>query len=506
MNYYLRKAYIKLIILIDMITNIEILLKEYDFMNSKNNFNNLTKLSKVNIFVGANNSGKSRFLRSLCENKISYQLEKINKIHLELNKLEKKLIELLGDNISHFYEDNILNIMFLHKSLKNSKKINKFLKFYEDIKKNIKISIKNPRSSPGKSNLEIANFLRKYFEDNDFELLFTLTENPKYKSIYVPILRGLRNIINTEKFPNQTETELIGNDFKSPFKNIDCYRDRTIFDYFNPNRSINTYLSDFKNTFEIFTGLKLYEDIKKNLLGKFEERNFISRFEEFLTINFFNNKRITLIPKYDSDVLSIKIGNEEERPIFDLGDGLQTIIILTYPLFKYENENLFLFIEEPELGLHPGMQRKILQTYCEKFPKTQFFLTTHSNHLLDLTLDFDEKVSIYSFNKNEKQKFEIENISPNKEILEILGVRNSSVFLSNCIIWVEGISDRIYLKKYLELYQKIPEEKLIFEEDKHFTILEYGGGNITHFNFDEKEKNKKSKDEYKIYINPNFRS
>lgn len=38
--------------------------EKYSIINSKNE-NWLNKLSKVNIFVGANNTGKSRFMRSL---------------------------------------------------------------------------------------------------------------------------------------------------------------------------------------------------------------------------------------------------------------------------------------------------------------------------------------------------------------------------------------------------------------------------------------------------------
>jgi hypothetical protein len=70
----------------------------------------------------------------------------------------------------------------------------------------------------------------------------------------------------------------------------------------------------------------------------------------------------------------------------------------------------------------------------------------------------------------------------------MLWVRNSSVFLSNCIIWVEWISDRLYIKKFLELFYESNKDNESFkkyEEDKHFSILEYGGWNITHFNFDD---------------------
>ncbi len=70
-------------------------------------------------------------------------------------------------------------------------------------------------------------------------------------------------------------------------------------------------------------------------------------------------------------------------------------------------------------------------------------MTTHSNHLVDMTADFDD-ISVYLFRKINEEKanndeyepdFIIENVSPDEvEILNELGVKNSYVFLSNCTI------------------------------------------------------------------------
>lgn len=62
-----------------------------------------------------------------------------------------------------------------------------------------------------------------------------------------------------------------------------------------------------------------------------------------------------------------------------------------------ENENILVFIEEPEQLLHPGFQRKLIEVLlnCEDFSNFQFFFTSHSNHFLDITLDYDD-VSIFT--------------------------------------------------------------------------------------------------------------
>lgn len=190
-----------------------------------------------------------------------------------------------------------------------------------------------------------------------------------------------------------------------------------------------------------------------------DEREIVTKFHAFLGQAFFGGKHVALIPRRDKDVLYVKIGNENEFPIYDLGDGIQSIIVMTFPLFERANDKLLVFIEEPEMYLHPGFQRVLVNTFL-KFDNHQFFMTTHSNHFLDLTLDYDH-ISIYAFRKQlgdvaervVHSKLEVENVSnANTQPLELLGVKNSSVFLSNCSIWVEGITDRRYLAHYLAMY------------------------------------------------------
>jgi hypothetical protein len=80
--------------------------------------------------------------------------------------------------------------------------------------------------------------------------------------------------------------------------------------------------------------------------------------------------------------------------------------------------------------------------------------------------------------------FQIENLTHgNSRCLELLGVRNSSVFLANCTVWVEGVTDRRYLRRYLDLYMQSDANLKRYAEDLHFSFVEYGGSNITHWSF-----------------------
>lgn len=278
------------------------------------------------------------------------------------------------------------------------------------------------------------------------------------KSYYIPTLRGLRPLNST-------------------------------YDDFYKQQTIDSYFKDAEHKPEVFTGLGLYTELRSYLLGDNAKRKKIKEYQEFISNSLFEGKEVTLIPSEEQKIVVVKIGNELERPIHELGDGIQSAIILTFLPFV-SLENCIFFIEEPELFLHPSMQRKILEFY-HSLERHLFFMTTHSNHLLDITIDIPE-ISIYSFRKlitssedDQTPQFVVENVDDNQSSsLELLGVRNSSVLLVNATIWVEGITDRWYLREMLRMYMKtLPNPKPKLEEDIHYAFVEYGGGNITHFSF-----------------------
>lgn len=233
-----------------------------------------------------------------------------------------------------------------------------------------------------------------------------------------------------------------------------------------------------------------------------DRRESFEKFEEFLSENFFQSKKIEIVAKFniyhkhdgkdDSEIINVYIDGES-KDLHELGDGIQALFILMYKIYTCENESL-IFIDEPEINLHPGMQRLFLeQITTNKFLKEKnltYFISTHSNHFLDLTIEKDD-ISIFLFNKVNKDKFVVKNVNHgDNSALQYLGVTNSSVFLANCSIWVEGISDRNYLKAFLKAYCKHI-KKTYPKEDIEFAFIEYAGSNIDHYNFDEDELKEK---------------
>jgi predicted ATP-dependent endonuclease of OLD family len=471
----------------------EIIFKQEDYkgfkiVESLDN-NRLSNINKINIFIGQNNSGKSRFLRTLFSDK-----------NFDFNLFGKDLLSLktfINDKSqqveSLFQQHNVSDANGLLKKIQES--ISQLGDFYnkntkQEIEKirnaaNLYINTKNFTAhtyNTGTFGHQIpaahVQFINSIGRDILVELDNNFPTNFDYQigKIYVPILRGSRPI-QLKDSTNFTDI-------------YDNYKTRTINDYFDKKEDFSA---------SIYTGLGLYNDTKKMLLGKREGRDKIKEFEDFLSKTFFDNNSVSIIPDIDKDVLLIGIG-ESERPVYDYGDGIQAIITLLYPLFFNQDKNPLVFLEEPENFLHPGMQRIFIETLLkeERFKNFQFFITTHSNHFLDLSLEYDN-ISIYTFHRDDKsQETIIENVSNNNNrILDLLGVRNSSIFLSNCTIWVEGITDRLYIKKFIELLQNDHKSKKadykILKEDLHYSFIEYAGSNITHYAFESDDDIEKIK-------------
>ena len=170
---------------------------------------------------------------------------------------------------------------------------------------------------------------------------------------------------------------------------------------------------------------------------------FIQDFIENLNILFPN---IKLRFEYEEFMSKIKYMEFDKQ--FDnlnmLGSGAQQLISLIF-LFCFPRDAIYL-IDEPENGVHPGLQHFLLKIIKERvINKTnynkQFFFATHSTCFID----FRGKCSHYIC-KKDNESFFVDLIEKNNLVFlrDELGLTPSALLQANGIIWVEGISDIPY--------------------------------------------------------------
>jgi hypothetical protein len=463
----------------------------------------LDGLGPITIFVGANNSGKSRLLRELFKAK--------QPLMIKLKSRDPEGAEVdVGKEIPGWIIRMGMTGGQVSRALNNSwiveierRQLGNHLGALDDIV----LGISNPN--------EILNLSELKRIMTGCGITGGIRGLQEVKRLYVPILRGMRPplIVNTKEEDYQKYT--------------DIYVQRTLYDYFNSDIMSARIPIDDELPNLIFTGLTLYANLRRRLLARTQaERKTVRDYELFLSESFFPGQSVTLIPveEGENDVVHIRIGDNDERPIYNLGDGMQSLIICTYPIVTETKPGSLFFLEEPDLCMHPSLQRtflEVLKTYHRKMGH-QFFITTHSNHLLDLIED-NVLVSIFSFseiadrapdpadssqpdNANSSQStkpkpsFRIRpsNLRDRQTLLE-LGVRPSATYLANATIWVEGVSDCAYLRAYMEAFihylkirgndwgKRLAQRLEQYKEDRHYAFIEYNGSNLVHFSFESNE-------------------
>jgi putative ATP-dependent endonuclease of OLD family len=124
------------------------------------------------------------------------------------------------------------------------------------------------------------------------------------------------------------------------------------------------------------------------------------------------------------------------------GSGIREALRLILDV-EFSNPAVVL-VEEPELHLHPGLETSMMRYLKRKSNQSQVFLTTHSTNFLD-TADMSKVYLVSKLGGTFVRMLKFEDAE--SQIPKELGIKLSSLFMFDRLVFVEGASDENVLRE-----------------------------------------------------------
>lgn len=165
------------------------------------------------------------------------------------------------------------------------------------------------------------------------------------------------------------------------------------------------------------------------------------------------------------------------------GSGLKTVVLILImtilvPRLRNDSNPHMFCLEELENNLHPALQRRLF-SYLRRVALERnwiFFVTTHSTVAIDI-FSRDENAQVLHVTHDGKSASvgTVATHQHGRAVLADLDVRASDLLQANCVIWLEGPSDRIYFNRWMELWTNGT-----LREGLHYQCVFYGGRLLAH--------------------------
>lgn len=405
--------------------------------------------SKINLFIGQNNSGKSNILRFIHE--IYSSLAKQTKI--ELSPLDKHMgsntpfiygtrISLELDTEKRSYEafNNAITAKLKHSGNKG-----------QDLSYALQVCKKKAELDNTKSAWFDCDFSKNIILSNWYTALDVI--NPQATGALFHALTGASGGNRNKGWRPRIIKELCPS--PSPVNVMMIPAIRRIGDK-------GTVSNEFSGEGIIERLVVLQNPDVHNQKDK-EKFEMINHFLQSVTDN--QTARIEIPHARDTILVHM---DDKTLPLDSLGTGIHEVIILAAAATILDNT--VICMEEPELHLNPILQKKLVR-YLQSETNNQYFITTHSAALMDTP---NAEIYHITLDNGASNAERVTSDRDKSAICEDLGYHPSDLLQSNCIIWVEGPSDRIYLNSWIEQI----DSKLV--EGIHYSIMFYGGRLASH--------------------------
>jgi predicted ATPase len=171
--------------------------------------------------------------------------------------------------------------------------------------------------------------------------------------------------------------------------------------------------------------------------------------------------------------------------------GEQFLFMLIVKLLYFKKsvkfyEGIFI-LDEPENSLHPHYQKlipKLFDYLTKDFNNVRFIISTHSPFIINAALKLENQ-KVYHIADGQCNNPEgYDKNSLNQVVSGIhgdLGMLPQDLFFSNCLIWVEGPTDAIYLDFWLQKYLSELSPKVSLKKGVDYEFCLFGGASANNF-------------------------